>query len=461
MNAAIKGPSGGGKSEIRRQVLEFFPPEEVVSFTTLSDKALLYFQDDFAHKVLSMGEAAATEERELQDYLLRELISEGRLRYPVVQKIENIGMTTVIVEKNGPVAFLVTTTKAALNPENETRMVSLEIDDSDGQTMIVLDKVAQIVGMNEKKAVPWRNFQRWLGAGNCNVVIPFAGELAKKIPPRSVRLRRDFSQILLAIKAHALLHRPNRGRDDHGQVVADIDHDYATIAALMGTIVAEASGAGIPKAIQETIDAVTEATAGMPSGEGATSDKIAKLLKLDQSAAWRRLNNAIHKGFIVNLETRPKQKGRYRATGQELEIEELLPSADELRGGIRGGLHTVHTCIRTSKAEEVLQDNVCASVCTPLAYDDHGDQEDGVCKPHAYGHAYGHAPEKQEEASSVCTYASYASTPKGNTGADGDPFAVLKDPKRRLQLNDDDPLEYYEDGYPKLPACLDRRKGKP
>jgi len=100
----------------------------------------------------------------------------------------------------------------------------------------------------------------------------------------------------------------------------------------------------------------------------------------------------------------------------------------------------VHTCIRTSKAEEVLQDNVCTSVCTPLAYDDHGDQEDSVCKPHAYGHAYGHAPEKQEEASSVCTYASYASTPKGNTGVDGDPFAVLKDPKWRLQLNDDDPL---------------------
>jgi hypothetical protein len=34
MNAAIKGPSSGGKSEIRRQVLEFFPPEDVVSFTT-------------------------------------------------------------------------------------------------------------------------------------------------------------------------------------------------------------------------------------------------------------------------------------------------------------------------------------------------------------------------------------------------------------------------------------------
>jgi hypothetical protein len=153
MNAAIKGPSSAGKSEIRKQVLEFFPTEDVVSFTTLSEKALLYYQDDFPHKILSMGEAGGTEEQSLQDYLLRELISEGRLRYPVVQKVEGAGMVTVMVEKNGPVVFMVTTTKAALHQENETRILSLEVDDSDKQTKRVLDKVAEIMGMNAEKAV--------------------------------------------------------------------------------------------------------------------------------------------------------------------------------------------------------------------------------------------------------------------------------------------------------------------
>jgi hypothetical protein len=38
MHVAIKGPSSGGKSEIRRQVLEFFPPEDIVTFTTMSDR---------------------------------------------------------------------------------------------------------------------------------------------------------------------------------------------------------------------------------------------------------------------------------------------------------------------------------------------------------------------------------------------------------------------------------------
>ena len=38
-------------------MLAFIPPEDVISFTTLSEKALLYMTDDFAHKILSMGEA--------------------------------------------------------------------------------------------------------------------------------------------------------------------------------------------------------------------------------------------------------------------------------------------------------------------------------------------------------------------------------------------------------------------
>ena len=130
MNAAIKGPSSCGKSVLRGRVFDFFPPESVISFTTLSEKALLYYREDFCHKILIMGEASGAEEQELQDYLLRELMSEGRLIYPVVQKVGD-ELVTVNIEKNGPVAFQVTTTKAALHPENETRMISIDVDDSE------------------------------------------------------------------------------------------------------------------------------------------------------------------------------------------------------------------------------------------------------------------------------------------------------------------------------------------
>jgi hypothetical protein len=35
---------------------------------------------------------------------------------------------------------------------------------------------------------------------------------------------------------------------------------------------------------------------------------------------------------------------------------------------------------------------------------------------------------------------------------------VIKLPGRGALQGDDYPLEYYEDGYPKLPECLDRRR---
>jgi hypothetical protein len=407
MSAALKGPSSAGKSQIRKQVLEYFPPEDVVSFTTLSEKALLYYEADFSHKILSMGEAAGAEEQSLQDYLLRELISEGRLRYPVVQKIEKVGLVTVTVEKNGPVAFMVTTTKAALHPENETRMLSLEVDDSEKQTENVLSKVAAVIGMNADKAEvhyfePWRDFQRWLGAGNRNVVVPFAAELASLIPARSVRLRRDFTQVLLAIKAHALLHRYHRQEDGKGQIVADLHLDYPPVAKLIGGIVAEASGTSIEKEIQETINAVASVTATLAPDEGATADKVAKILRLDKSSAWRRLNKTVFKGYIVNLETRRGQPGRYRVTSQEIEAEELLPSLEALERAMQPAQPRNPTPkLKVDQGANRLHERL-RGPCNPI-------EADTDCNPHATGHATGQDFESKQELATGCTVAPVAS----------------------------------------------------
>jgi hypothetical protein len=194
MNAAIKGTSAGGKSEIRKRLLNFFPPDDVVSFSSLSEKALIYYEGDFSHKILSMGEATAADEQTFQDYLLRELMSEGCIRHRTVQKVGS-ALEPITVDKQGPVAFLVTTTKNKMHPENETRMLSLEIDDSEKQTKSVLDKVAQTAGLQDTAPVdtkPWQDFQRWLATGERKVVVPFAMEMVELIPPVAVRLRRDF-----------------------------------------------------------------------------------------------------------------------------------------------------------------------------------------------------------------------------------------------------------------------------
>jgi hypothetical protein len=375
MNAAIKGTSAGGKSEIRKRMLEFFPPEDVVTFTSLSEKSLIYYDGDFAHKILSMGEAAAIDEQKFQDYLLRELISEGRIRHSTVQKIGN-DLQAITIEKHGPVAFLVTTTRNKLYHENETRMLSLEIDDSESQTKKVLDKVAQVHGLRAAEPVDyesWQNFQRWLAVGECQVVVPFAVAMVELIPPVAVRLRRDVGQIICAIQAHALLHRDRRDRDDAGQIVADIDHDYETVRQLMNAIIAEGSGVAVSPATTETIDAIGKATIGVAEGEGANAKDIAKLLKLDRTAAWRRLSAACHDGYAVNLEQRRGMPGKYRTTAQKPEPVPVLPAAPELAECFNNTqcpdtpLKSTQPCNRDEIADVSLRDNCCTDGCKPVA----------------------------------------------------------------------------------------------
>jgi hypothetical protein len=364
MSAAIKGTSAAGKSEIRKRVLDFFPPEDVVSFTSLSEKALIYHEGDFTHKILSMGEAVETDQQNFQNYLLRELISEGCLRHNTVQKVGN-EIVAITIEKHGPVTFLVTTTKNKLHPENETRMLSIEMDDSENQTRRVLDKVAQVVGTGDFTPVaykPWQDFQRWLTAGEKRVVVPFAGAISDLIPKVAVRLRRDFTQVLCAIMAHALLHRDQRERDEASRIVADIDHDYATARELMNAILAEGSGVAVSKAMTETVEAVRQATANLGETQGASALEIGRLLKLDKSAAWRRLSAARTEGFIVNLEERKGMTGKYRATGHKVELVNILPTATDLAEQFNSGclpLKPAQPCNRDEIAETSQADNGC------------------------------------------------------------------------------------------------------
>jgi hypothetical protein len=291
-------------------------------------------------------------------------MSEGRLVYPVAQKVGN-EVTTKTIEKEGPVAFLVTTTKRKLHPENETRMLSLEIDDSEAQTRAVLAKIAQIEGINAADCkvdfMPWHDFQRWLEAGECRVVVPYAGELATLVPPRSVRLRRDLGQVLRAIKAHALLHRKHRDRDSHGQIVADIGSDYAAIRDLMHDLLAETSDAKIPDTVLETIDAVKALTASVDADDGTTTKAVAGQLKLDKSAAYRRLRTAEDSGFVINLETRKGRPGRYRVTGDTVEEVQMLPTVDVLKTAVTGNSVAItQPCTRPSNDIENQSVNGCS-----------------------------------------------------------------------------------------------------
>jgi len=87
--------------------------------------------------------------------------------------------------------------------------------------------------------------QHWLtAAGERAVVVPFARELAGLVPVHEVRMRRDFTQLLTLIRAHALLHSGSGSGDDHGRIVATLD-DYAVVYDIVQPVFAASLSAGL------------------------------------------------------------------------------------------------------------------------------------------------------------------------------------------------------------------------
>src|SRR4051794_37174670 len=177
----------------------------------MSDRALAYSSEPLRHRHLVIYEAAGMAS-EFATYLIRSLLSEGRLRYETVEKTQD-GLTPKLIEREGPTGLIVTTTSLRLHPENETRMLSLTITDTQNQTAAVFRALARDSHRSEVDLSRWHALQTWLATGPTRVVIPFGGRLAELMPPVAVRLRRDFKTILMLIRAHALLHQANRECD--------------------------------------------------------------------------------------------------------------------------------------------------------------------------------------------------------------------------------------------------------
>jgi hypothetical protein len=225
--------------------------------------------------------------------------------------------------------LLTSTTAVSLEPQLEMRVWSVTVPDTPAQTETILAFLAvqAEAGLDEDAAdgavdlTVWRAFQLWLAGAEHRVVIPYATILAQDIPPLAVRLRRDFKRLLNLIRAHALLHQVNRRRDPKGRILATI-HDYAVVRRLVLDWMAEGLEASVPKALRDTVEAVEQHCETAPS---ASVTALAERLKLDVSTVSRRVQVALHRGYLENLETPPGRSSQL-VPGQPLPSERpLLP----------------------------------------------------------------------------------------------------------------------------------------
>lgn len=341
VSVAVKGPSSGGKTYLVERVLSFFPGSAYYALTAMSERTLAYSEEPIRHRFLVIYEADGMAS-DFATYLMRSLLSEGKVRYETVESTPQ-GIRPRLIEREGPTGLIITTTAVKLHPENETRLISLTVTDTQDQTRGVIRALARRK-KEEANLAPWLALQEWLGSPEAErrVEIPYAPDLAELVPPVAVRLRRDFGAVLNLVRAHAVMHQSSRERDEDGNIIADLD-DYAAVRELVADLVAEGVEATVPKTVRETVEAAKRLLEDS-DGEPITTATVAQELKLDKSAALRRVRSAMDRGHLKNLEDRKGRPARI-VSGDPIAGEvEVLPTVDRLQGcrvaGNSGGRDT-------------------------------------------------------------------------------------------------------------------------
>jgi DNA-binding transcriptional ArsR family regulator len=331
VSVALKGPSSGGKSYVVERTLSFFPKSAYYALTAMSDRTLAYSEEPIRHRFLVIYEAAGMS-GEFATYLMRSLLSEGCVRYETVERTSE-GIRPRLIEREGPTGLVVTTTAVKLHPENETRLLSLTVTDTQEQTQAVMAALAEEAGEAALNLEAWHALQIWLESAEHRVSIPYAKILAKLIPPVAVRLRRDFGALLNLIRAHALLHQAGREQDGQGRIVATIE-DYAAVRELVADLVSEGIEATVPETVRQTVEAVKRLREGS-NGEPVTVAELARKLKLDRSAVSRRARSAKDRGYLRDLEDNPRKPSRL-IPGDDLPDDlQILPSPEDVRAGVK------------------------------------------------------------------------------------------------------------------------------
>ena len=213
LGAVIQSSSAAGKSTLAEAALSLFPTEHKLAYSAMTGQALYYLgESDLSHKVLAIAE---TEGADRASYALKLLVSEGRLSIASAGKDPVSGrLVTHTYEVAGPVALVMTTTVAELEPELANRLVVLAVDETRTQTRAVQDAQRRSETLDgllarvrkEETIASFHNAQRLLMP--YAVVNPHAPGLS--FSDAATRDRRDNAKLLGLIRAIALAHQHQR-----------------------------------------------------------------------------------------------------------------------------------------------------------------------------------------------------------------------------------------------------------
>jgi hypothetical protein len=332
----LLGQASCGKSFSLQTAMRLLPETAHHTIPAGSPRVLIYDDADLCHRAVIFGEADSLPAGEDNPAAsaIRNLLQDHFLHYDVtVRDPESEQYTVKKVRKPGP-TVLITTSTRRLGSQLDTRLFSLEPNDSPGHIRTALEAQAnnELLGVGDPDPALIA-FQEYLQAlAPWEVTIPFVGELAAGIGKQASapRILRDFARLNSLIKSVAVLRHSHRKLDSKGRIIAEIE-DYQVVYDLVGQMY-ETTITGASIAVREVVQAVFEI------GENCTAADLASHLTVNKSTAWRRARAAIRNGWLINTETRKGYPASLKL-GDQLPEKIGLPSPERLRGckAVAGG----------------------------------------------------------------------------------------------------------------------------
>ena len=327
VSVVVKGSSGAGKSYVLNEVLKHFPQNAYYKMSAATEKALINSKPDLEHKMLIIEEAQGKTGQFLE-YTIRILLSEGHFEYTTPKDR---------IKLKGPTGLITTTTTAKFNPENESRYLSVEADESPEQTLRITKATAARENKKSKNEIDekktrkkWKSVQRVIAKSDHSVIVPYASSLQEFLPKNNMRIRRDFNKILSLIKAHALLHQFNREKDSEGSIIANIK-DYSIVKKIVMKPLSLSLDLKEKDTIIETYKAVKTLTTGS-SNKGVSLKQLSNEMAVDKSSVSRYVKEMMQKGYIRNKTSWKKGQAFKLVLGDELTTENnFLPKGYKLR----------------------------------------------------------------------------------------------------------------------------------
>jgi hypothetical protein len=335
LNAFIKGHSSGGKNWLVTRVLRLLPNSAVAEITSASDKAWNYSGTDFRHRVVyvqEQNEAAGTIDP------IRLFISEGKVTR-IVAGFEKGRRVTKKYVARGPVAAISTTTKNLLKIDDETRHISLWVDESPEQTRKIVKMYTQqqdALSRNDLRV--WRTVQLLLEKKTgTKVVFPkWFSEVEDQLFVKDLRVRRYYPAFVEACRTVCLIRSflPHRKSSKHGQLQVEFA-DFAITASIFDSVFVESLhlGKGAGEATRRLVDQIAA-----EKGRPVRAKDLARKLHISMDQAYSKLRYAANVGAIQRAN---KSERTNRKLFLPVSRPHFVPDPKELFRKLKDLKHTI------------------------------------------------------------------------------------------------------------------------